>query len=123
MAEYVRKLGKARRAEILREDHGILVAYVEMDYGDGGRQTTPLMGLDYRDPETNDRVYSEVGLRYIDALMAAFGVDSWAKIPGRTVWVLHPEDDQRGYIAGLEPLETEKGERLIIKEIFEMEAA
>ena len=118
MTGYTRKLGKAIRAEILREDHGILTAYVELDYGNGV-QSTPLPSLSYRDAETKKQVYAEHGLAYIDALMAAFGVGSWAKIPGRTVWVLHEVGDDYGYIAGLEPLETEEGERLIIADVFE----
>lgn len=114
---FSRTIAKATSVSLFREDHGILTLSVGFDYGDKGAQGLGLVSLDYRDSETNRHVGTEWAIEYITSVMEAFSVDALEKIKGRTVYVLHREDDR--YIAGLEPLPTERGTRIVFGELFD----
>lgn len=117
MSDYERIIAKARSAYIGREDHGILTVFIDLDYGGSG-QGIPLYGLDQWDEEQKRRVGDARSIEFIAALMSAFGVNRFDSIVGRTVYALHNPGDSYGYIVGLEPLPTEKGERIIFADIW-----
>jgi len=114
---FSRTIAKATSVSLFREDHGILTLSVGFDYGDKGAQGLGLVSLDVRDPVAERRVGVEWAIEYITSVMEAFGVDALEKIKGRTVYVLHREEDP--YIAGLEPLPTERGTRVVFSEMFD----
>ena len=118
--EYDRTIGKATRASICREDHGILTVDLQFDYGSSG-QGIPGYALDGWNREEERREGDKRSIEFIAALMEAFGVDRFEDIKGRTVMVLHEEGKSGfggGLIVGLEPLPTEKGKRVIFTDVF-----
>jgi hypothetical protein len=120
VSDYVRTIAKARSASICREDHGILTVFIDFDYGGAG-QGIPGFALDGWDEERKRRVGDSRSIEFIAALMEAFGVETFEDIPGRTVYVLHNKGESGlggGYIVGIEPLPTERGERVIFADVW-----
>ena len=122
MDEYERTIAKAESAWIGYEDHGILTVHVGMQLGKGSHQGIPGYALDQWNEDEQRRVGGPQSIEFIAALMAAFGVDRFDKIVGRTVFVLHALGESGyggGLIKGIEPLPTEKGERVIFADVWE----
>lgn len=88
------KNARIRGADIFVEDHGILTAFVDLDYGGGG-QGFGGYGMDRhvpRDPTLKDdrradREGVAWGMEFIRRVMATVGVDRWSKLPGTPVRV------------------------------------
>lgn len=123
--QYDRTIGKATRASICREDHGILTVDISFDYGSAG-QGIPGFALDGWDKDEERRVGDKRSIEFIAAIMDAFGVDRWEDIKGRTVHVLHEKGKSGfggGLIVGIEPLPTERGTRVIFADVFAEETA
>jgi hypothetical protein len=82
------------------EDHGILTAVIDLNYGSAGQGAGSLM-FDYRNA-TTDEWHDNKGLasRWIRGVLGAAGVDSWEKLKGRTVIAIK----EGGYVIGLKPL-------------------
>lgn len=95
------------------EDHGILTAYLRLDYGSAS-QSTPGYTLDEPDGQ-RDRVGIAFGMEFVARIMRAVGVDEWGKLKGRTIFALV----EGGQVVGIEPLPTERGERFIFRELAE----
>jgi hypothetical protein len=134
------EIAKAKSTMLGVEDHGILSATVEFDYG-GSRQGIPGYTFDtpvkytsfkgkYHDGSTisygehygdldleNGRVGTAYGMEFIRRLLLAFGVDQWEHIVGRTVFVLKDKGDRYGYIKGIRPLPTEGGREFVFEDL------
>ena len=115
------RIAKARSTFLGIEDHGIFTGIIDMDYGAGGRQGAGTLCLDYTPPDDDGkrdkRVESTDGgvHRWVTGCLRAFGVDSWEKIPGRTVYAIIED----GRIVGFRPLETERGALFMFSEVSE----
>lgn len=67
------------------EDHGILVAWLMLDYGDSSHQGFGGYSLDK--PGKDGRTGSEFGTTFILQCLKICGVDSWEKIKGKNIRV------------------------------------
>lgn len=112
------RIAKVESTMIGYEDHGILTAYVFLDFG-GSSQGAGGYGFDEYDEATGGRVVaSGFGLDWIASAIRAAGVDSWEKVKGRTLFALVEGDGGWGQkIVGLAPLPTEKGDRFMFDDV------
>lgn len=104
----------------LGEDHGVLTAYLFVDYGEGGKQGIGGYSLDRYNRETEQRVGTAYGCEFIRRLMLACGVSTWEKLSGRTVYAICNRAEPAGFghkVIGIEPLPTEPGEPFIFSEL------
>jgi hypothetical protein len=69
------------------EDHGILTAFVYLDYGDGIHQGFGGYALDEYDRERKRRKGTAFGAEFIRDLLDAVGVSQWEKLKGVNVRV------------------------------------
>jgi hypothetical protein len=88
------RLAKVRDTFLGYEDHGILTASLQLDYG-GASQ-----GAGMYDLRTENEMF-----RFVDGFLQACGVNEWSKLKGRTIFAL-VED---GLVRGLKPLPMEGG--------------
>ncbi len=65
-----------------REDHGILTAFVYLDYG-GASQGFGGYAFDGYDKATKERYGHRFGMDFIAAVLATVGVETWEKLPGK----------------------------------------
>jgi hypothetical protein len=63
------------------EDHGILTAFIDLDYGSGG-QSFGGRSLDEWDEAAKRRVGHAFGSEFILQVLRTLGVSSWEKLPG-----------------------------------------
>ncbi len=78
---YEEKNAKIKRVSLAIEDHGILTAWLELDYNSGG-QGFGGYALDEYDPNKKCRVGHAFGTEFILRVLTTIGVDSWEKLPG-----------------------------------------
>lgn len=125
MTGLVKQIGKITRTSLGYEDHGILTAYITFDFGGSG-QSFGGYGLDeplWEHPDANGLDRGEFlgrrgvawGMEFVARVIKACGVDSWEKLPGRTVFVLR--EKEYGPIVGIEPLPTEQGKRFLVADL------
>lgn len=119
--DYVKEIGKITETSLGWEDHGILTAYLRMDFGSSGQVVGGYM-LDAPQRDEKDqflgRQGTAYGMEWIRRAMQACGVDSWEKVKGRTIFVLREE--RFGQPVGIAPLPTEPGTPFIFKELNEL---
>lgn len=96
-----KELAKIESTFLGFEDHGILTAYVNVNYGSASQG---IGGYDLRDKAGP----------FIDRLLKACGVTSWEKLVGRTIYVL----SEGGRVVGICPLPTEPGTAFIFSEVM-----
>lgn len=103
-------LAKIVRAEIGFEDHGIFGFNIEFRMGQSIHQGTGWYTL-----------ANEVGGKLLEAIMQAVGVSRWRDLEGKTVFLLHEEDEgYNGLIKGIEKLPTEsQGGLFLFDDFFE----
>lgn len=119
-----REIGKITETMLGYEGHGILTCYLTVDYGGAG-QSIGGYGFDTpvrRDGELIGRFGVTYGMEFVARIIKACGVDSWEKVKGRTIFVLHDlPDDAPSWgasrVIGIENLPTEKGCRFIFTEL------
>jgi hypothetical protein len=112
-----KKIAKIESTTLGVEDHGIFTAFLNVTYGGAGQGVGGYC-LDRYDKEAKKRVGTAYGCEFIARLIRACGVDSWEKVKGRTIFVLH-ENNEHGKVIGIENLPTEKGNRFIFADLFE----
>jgi hypothetical protein len=99
------------------EDHGILTAYLQLDFGGSG-QAAGGYGFDEYDRENDRRVAGACGMEFVAGVIRACGVDRWEKVAGRTVIAIRDTAGWNGKVIGLRPLPTERGEQFIFADAF-----
>lgn len=87
-------IAKVRNTFLGYEDHGIMTAYLELDYGGA------VQGAGTFDLRPNGEMF-----RFVEGFMQACGVREWEKMKGRTIYAFV----QDGLVRGLKPLPTEGG--------------
>lgn len=98
------KIAKAGKPKLGWEDHGILTAWVPLEYGGSG-QSLGMYGFSWSPGPDHIEKYRSKAMEWCARLMQAFGVDEWSKIEGRTVMV----QADWGKVYGVKPLPTEPG--------------
>lgn len=106
------KIGKVKETYLGIEDHGLMTAVIDLDYG-GSIQGAGMYRLDCWHEETQRSWGTAFGMEFIMRLLKAFGVRRWEELKGRTVYAL-VEDS---LVVGIKPLPTEPGEIFMFKEL------
>lgn len=103
-------IAKIKRADLGFEDHGIFGFNIEFALASSLRQSTGWYSLS-----------NEYGGPFLEAILKAVGVHRWSELEGKTVFVLHEEDEgYHGFIRGIEKLPTEdRGGRIVFDEFFQ----
>lgn len=109
-----RKIAKVDETFLGVEDHGHLTFSLKMNFG-GTSQCIGMYSIDRYDPEKKSRIGTAEGAELIRRILLAFGVKSWEELTGRTVYVLF---DERRFPVGIEPLPTERGQKLIFSDVM-----
>jgi hypothetical protein len=120
--ELVAEIAKVERTFLGVEDHGILTAWVYLNYGGAG-QGAGGYAFDSASKHTrfhkaydSSRVATAFGMEWIRRVLLAFGVDSWEELTGRTVYALR-EPGFGGLVRGFRPLPTETGKEFLFSEL------
>lgn len=103
----VRQIAKITSTMLGYEDHGILTAHLNLDYGDGAQGAG-----NYNLSPSNGSACA----RWVIGVMDVCGVDRWEKVVGRTVFAVL--DGERGLVVALEPLPTETGKPFVFADAF-----
>jgi hypothetical protein len=122
---YHREIAKIESTLLGWEDHGIMTAYIFVDYG-SSRQGVGGYCLDKpvnEDGEFKGRIGSAYGMEFIRRLMKACGVEKWEDLTGRTIFVLRENDHMSAKVLGVENLPTERGERFLFSDLEQMAIA
>lgn len=114
------RIAKIRATHLGEEDHGIMTAYVHLDYGNGSGMSQSFGGYALDNPLRDAqgkfirRVGTAEGMELVFAIIRACGVDCWEQVKGRTVMAVIED----GMVRGLQPLPTEPGTAFHVDEIF-----
>jgi len=73
------------KATISNDDHGLLTAWIMLDYGDGGHQG--FGGFALYLPENSYRKSGDCTGKFIFRCLQIAGVTNWEKLNGRTIRV------------------------------------
>ena len=101
MTEYTnftREVAKIRRTSLGFEDHGILTAYLHVDFGGSGQ------GLG------GYNLTGAACAKFVAGTLKALDVTDWKDLTGRYLYVLRDEQQR---VVGIENLPTDKGERFL----------
>lgn len=96
------------------EDHGIFSLNVSFTYGGSGQGTGHYCVCSSDSDQTTDAY----GIRLVKAIVDAVGVNSWEAVKGRTVIALRENGDWHAPVIGIAPLPTEKGKRVIFRDVL-----
>lgn len=113
---YEVKIAKVTKTFLGVEDHGILTAFLDLEYGGGSGQGAGGYALDTYDAEKECRVATVACGVFVAGILRACGVDAWEKLPGRTVYAIIVDN----MVIGLRPLPTEYGAEFMFSELKEL---
>lgn len=113
MSDHVETIAKVESTFLGYEDHGIFSLNVNFTYGSSGQGTGHYCVANAEPSDTD-----AVGIRLVKAIIDACGVNQWEHLRGRTVYVLRESDDWNARVVGIAPLPTEKGSRVIFKDVL-----
>lgn len=115
-----RRIGKVVSAFLGYEDHGLLTMSVTYDYGSAsqclgnfafGRRDGYDASAREDEWQRGWLVSNAYGMRFLQRLLDAHGVESWSGLVGRTVFVTATHTA----ILAIEPLPTERGQELDVE--------
>lgn len=112
-SEFEKVIAKIESTHLGYEDHGIFSLNVSFDFGHSAQGTGHYSVCSSESDQPDDAV----GIRLVRAIVDACGVSQWEQLKGRTVYVLK-EEGWSGMVRGIEPLPTEKGKRVIFKDVL-----
>lgn len=117
-----KKIAMIESTQLGTEDHGVLTCWLHVSYGDGRHQGIGGYGLDEFDKATKHRVGTAYGCEFIKRVLLACGVESWEKLPGRTIFAIQDPSEWAGFghrVVGIAPLPTEPGVELLFDDLRE----
>lgn len=89
------------------EDHGIFTAMLNVQYEGSSGQSIGGYSLD--EPRRSDddskflgRFGSAYGMQFVMEIIKAAGVDSWEKLPGTMIYVLHEDEGYSSPVVGIQ---------------------
>lgn len=109
---YELKIAKIKSTFLGIEDHGIFSFSLSLDYGGSAQGYGTICLGSEAHPDVDGLTF-----RFINRILTACGVDSWEKLPGRTVYAVR-EPGWSGMVRGLAPLPTERGEGFVFEPDF-----
>ena len=118
MSDLHAEIGKIESTFLGYEDHGILTAYIQFDFGSSGQSAGGMM-FSWR-PQGEKEQFTDAGMAFVSGVLKACGVIQWEKLVGRTVFVLREKAYDK--IIGIRPLPTEKGREFLFSEMDELYA-
>ena len=80
MTHPIEKNAIIENIEIRIEDHGLLTAWLRLDYGDGGHQGFGGFAFYNKNFENSDRAG-----KFIQSILRVAGVSKWEDLPGKAV--------------------------------------
>lgn len=122
--EIVKTIAKIEGSSLGWEDHGIFTVSLTMNYGGSG-QGVGGYALDEPfkiDGKHAGRRGTAYGMEFVCRTLKACGVNSWEKLQGRTVYVLHDGEPRWGShdnVLGIENLPTEPGNRFLFRDLLD----
>ena len=118
-----KRIAKVESTFLGVEDHGMLTAIIDLDYGGAGQGAGLYVFDAYNAPDArqgqyapmydNDRVGTAYGMEWIRRVLEAFGVDKWEALKGRTIFAYA----EHSKVHGFEPLPTEEGKKFMFDEL------
>jgi len=114
MSNYEEVIARIESTHLGYEDHGIFSLNVRFSYGGSsqGSGHYAICSKNSNDPRDS------AGIRLVKAIVDACGVEKWEDLKGRTVFVLK-EPGWSGMVRGIAPLPTERGKRVVFKDVLE----
>jgi hypothetical protein len=110
-------IAKIERTSLGYEDHGVLTAWLTLDYGGSGQGAGGYV-LDDKPPEgAKNRVPAEECGRWVAGIIRACGVEKWEDVRGRTIIAIRDSPGWGGTVVGIRPLPTEAGEPFMFANI------
>lgn len=109
-----KKLAKITKASLEIQSRGILNFWIEVDYEDGLSQSVGGIVLDCYDEAKKKRVGTAYGCEVIRRLLIALGVDDFAQMEGKHVWVLVKEGGCGFEPKGIQRLATDGGSEPVV---------
>lgn len=75
---------KIRSTMLGREDHGILTAFLNLDYGSGGQSFGGYALDEWVGPRSSEgkRIGTAYGMEFIAEILRVLEVETWEKLPG-----------------------------------------
>ena len=113
---YEAEIGKIESTFLGIEDHGILTFIIHIDF-EGSHQGAGTYSLDQYDSKKGKTIGTPHMAAVIRSILETVGVDTWEKLPGKSVVVLR--DKPWDTIRGLTNLPPAKPMYTIFEEIFE----
>src|SRR5262249_57170702 len=98
------EIAKIKSTFLGYEDHGILTAFVQLEYGGSGQGAG---GYAFDEWDGEKRIFGSEGMEFVAGVLRACGVDSWEKLPGRPVFAIRDAAGWGGSVIGLKPLPTQ----------------
>jgi hypothetical protein len=109
-----KQLAKITKAKLEIQQRGILNFWIFVEYEDGGSQGIGGITLDDRDKEKNTRVGTAFGCEVIRRLLLALGVDDFAEMEGKAIWVIGKGQGLSFEPKGIQRLEIDGGGDAVI---------
>lgn len=116
-----RKLAKIKSASLEIQERGILTFLINVDYEGGLSQGVGGICLDDYDKEKQKRVGTAYGCEMIRRILLCLGVNDFAEMKGKHLWV-HGEGDGLSFSPrGIEALSVDdvNAEPLIFNDVYE----
>jgi hypothetical protein len=104
-----KQLAKISKAKLEIQERGILNFWIYVDYEDCGCQGIGGIALDTYDKDKKKRVGTAYGCEVIRRLLLALGVDDFADMKGKNIWVIGEGEGLSFMPKGIQRLKTDGG--------------
>ena len=104
-----KQLAKINKAKLEIQERGILNFWIYVDYEDGGSQGIGGIALDSYDKDKKKRAGTAYGCEVIRRLLLAVGVDDFADMKGKNIWVIGEGEGFSFKPKGIQRLKTDGG--------------
>lgn len=104
-----KRLAKISKAKLEIQERGILNFWIYVDYEDCGSQGIGGIALDTYNKDKKKRVGTAYGCEVIRRLLIALGVDDFADMKGKNIWVIGEGEGLSFRPKGIQRLKTDGG--------------